>query len=885
MKPIHILRSRTADAIPPTLSSATGVASSDTTADLSVATNEAGGILYWIVSTSATPPTVAQIKGGDDSTGSAAAGGGGQAVSATGTQTAAATGLTGGTTYYAYFLQTDTALNNSSVASAASFATAISSATFTTDFSGTSGTKLSTLMDLILGDDCMSLSGAGKLNKATSTASFGIYASVGAGFHHQKVTVTQVAASLQIRIAVLAGDNSGLTGYVVYKNTSTNARLSRFVGGVETSIFSTIALANVGDLELEATVASDGSQVAIVIRENGVQKQTYTDTNAARLTIGRTAIVWTSTAAQSGAYDAITCFCDTPVGGTGVVQAKTIRVGRRTPAQNGSVVAAAPQLDLLVSGTVGYWEFERVSGDSTAWPAYFGGSQTPRVSRDLTDADAGTTAVYDVIIDGVRQASTKRLTVSVQPIAEAVPALSVASQAGIGRLPKASLGGCAVELMEGCGDALTIGSENPVVAQAVLTFSGFNTHTGRFTIQHAPGTSDYLKGGISIIGSANIDLVGLRIHDALDTWDGVSSIHGSSYQLRSLIAIATSSSIYINGGSIGAPASVLADPTRWPTAITYTDGGNPLSQQADMQILGNLAIQYVSNGITGGNLDNFHFNGYTISDFCSNAMFLGGAKLSNGTVEHFVHKQGWVNPANTADHRDILQIGSSTAKASYDTLMFRYGVLDVAGGDNEPQGAFTNDVAYNFSGAGATLTDGEKLTGYTMNNATFQNVVGAIGALNNFVMDLGTNWLIDRCTGYRPPALNDTTEMLFDPQPRADVVTESVGGAQHQSSGTVTRCAFHTLTAVAGTGFTKTSNIEFNTVKGGGFSGASGSLTGGANETARQAYYATFFSDPTSDDPMVHAKPVTAGALKLGDGTYAGALLPDGSWNDGLAHA
>lgn len=113
----------TVDTTAPTLSSASGTATGQTTADLSVSTNEGNGTLYWVVSTSATPPSVAQIQAGNDSTGSAAADSGNQSVSGTGTQNANATGLAAGTTYYAYFQHTDAASNDSTVASSASFAT------------------------------------------------------------------------------------------------------------------------------------------------------------------------------------------------------------------------------------------------------------------------------------------------------------------------------------------------------------------------------------------------------------------------------------------------------------------------------------------------------------------------------------------------------------------------------------------------------------------------------------------------------------------------------------------------------------------------------------------------------------------------------------------
>lgn len=113
-----------ADSTAPTLTSPTGTQTGQTTADLSVSTDEGNGTLYWVVSDSATPPSVAQIQAGNDSTGSAAAASGNQAVSGTGTQSASATGLTAATTYYAYFQHQDAASNDSTVSASSSFTTA-----------------------------------------------------------------------------------------------------------------------------------------------------------------------------------------------------------------------------------------------------------------------------------------------------------------------------------------------------------------------------------------------------------------------------------------------------------------------------------------------------------------------------------------------------------------------------------------------------------------------------------------------------------------------------------------------------------------------------------------------------------------------------------------
>jgi hypothetical protein len=123
----------------PTLSGASGTPTGQTTANLNVTTNQGNGTLYWIVSTSATPPSAAQITAGQDSTGATAVAHGSQAVTASGVQSASASGLTASTAYYAYYMQTNASSLNSSIVSA-SFTTNSSALQWSTTDKSTSVT-------------------------------------------------------------------------------------------------------------------------------------------------------------------------------------------------------------------------------------------------------------------------------------------------------------------------------------------------------------------------------------------------------------------------------------------------------------------------------------------------------------------------------------------------------------------------------------------------------------------------------------------------------------------------------------------------------------------------------------------------------------------------
>lgn len=104
------------------LSSAVATEIGATTAVIGVTTDKAGGLVYWVVSTSATTPSVAQIKAGLMHSGAAAADSG-TIAAVIGALADGVAGLTPSTGYYAHFVQEDADDLDSNVASSALFTT------------------------------------------------------------------------------------------------------------------------------------------------------------------------------------------------------------------------------------------------------------------------------------------------------------------------------------------------------------------------------------------------------------------------------------------------------------------------------------------------------------------------------------------------------------------------------------------------------------------------------------------------------------------------------------------------------------------------------------------------------------------------------------------
>lgn len=111
------------DVTAPLLSAASATSTGTTTGSGAVTTDEGNGTLYWVLTSSATPPSAAQVEAGQDHTGAAAAKSGSQTVYDPGAHSLSFTGLSNATTYYAYYMHKDQSGNSSAVAAPGSFTT------------------------------------------------------------------------------------------------------------------------------------------------------------------------------------------------------------------------------------------------------------------------------------------------------------------------------------------------------------------------------------------------------------------------------------------------------------------------------------------------------------------------------------------------------------------------------------------------------------------------------------------------------------------------------------------------------------------------------------------------------------------------------------------
>ena len=167
------------DSTDPELSDGASTATGSRSAIFGVTTNEGNGTLYLVVTTSATPPTAAQVRAGQNHAGTAAVFAASQVASTAGAKSAQAIGLTAATTYYGYWTQRDGSGNDSAVEATPSVAT----------------------------NAAPSLTSPSATQTGTSTATLGVTTNNGTGSLYAVVTTSATPPSVQQVISGL--DHTG----------------------------------------------------------------------------------------------------------------------------------------------------------------------------------------------------------------------------------------------------------------------------------------------------------------------------------------------------------------------------------------------------------------------------------------------------------------------------------------------------------------------------------------------------------------------------------------------------------------------------------------------------------------------------------------------------
>jgi hypothetical protein len=215
------------DVTAPVLTLPTDTSTGTTTASGTVTTDEANGTLFFIASTNATE-TVAIIKAGSS-----------QSVSTSGIQNVTFTGLTETTTYFAHFVHTDAAGNNSNVSNATGFVT------------DSTPDTTAPILTLPTSDRTGQESGAGSIttDEAGGTLYFVVTGNTGETAVTIKAGSQQAVATSGIQNVAASGLTPGATYYIHFVQVDAS--------GNESTVVSSTAFTTDSSVGLVITAASE----------------------------------------------------------------------------------------------------------------------------------------------------------------------------------------------------------------------------------------------------------------------------------------------------------------------------------------------------------------------------------------------------------------------------------------------------------------------------------------------------------------------------------------------------------------------------------------------------------------------------------------------------
>jgi hypothetical protein len=330
--------------------------------------------------------------------------------------------------------------------------------------------------------------------------------------------------------------------------------------------------------------------------------------------------------------------------------------------------------------------------------------------------------------------------------------------------------------------------------------------------------------------------------------------------------------LYMDQGTGGVDNSNLTidDMSISETGATVTDNGNAMPRiSGDNVIFNDLVIDTVYGGLSFANepATNFTFNRMTVRHWANNAVIIGGTAVNaqSVTFNDCIFIAPTRKPGD-AIHIDGIQIGDTSENT---TITINRLTIIQAEGDAVTQGVFGG-------GAATSLKCNVQINGLLV--ATRANTAVALSEGNNVTWTHISAWKMDGPNVAAPVTGVDDTYGEVGP---------AVNGAGTAWTGTNTISQSLVFGQISAANMTVASTA---TAFGGTRSSppSSSGYFATAPHTVLNAYTDAQWRamTPAQAKAAVIAAmtPTLNGSAKNVDGTYRGALKPDGSWNDGAVY-
>ena len=653
-----------------------------TTATIASTSDEAG-TMYYVVTTSATPPSAAQVMAGQSNTGAVATKSGSDAVAAATSKSFNLTGLTAATQYHAYFVTVDAAGNPSSVATA-SFTTAAPNVapTLTTVGTVTGGNEDSeqtiTFANLVAAGNEADSDGTVEafVVRAVSTGTLRIGTSAGTATAWAAGSNDTIDGSRQAYWVPASNANGNLNAFTVVAKDNAGAESS---AAVQVAVAVTAVNDAPTDIALSATAInqSAATPAATIATVSGADPEndalTFTLVSGANATdnskfvIDGTTLKVGADALAAGSYSIRLRATDSGTGNLVYEEVFTITVADNvspslassTPADNASGIAPSANISVtfnetVVAGTgsitlynvttgatVETFNIATGVGSAGGTASIAGSTLTLNPSANLVEATqyairVDGTAIKDVANNafaGIADNTTLNFTTGVSD--SAAPLIqSIQRQTPAGEASNAASLVYTVRFNE----AVTAADSNDfqltstgTASGTISGVSGSGTDTLTITVSSVSGTGTL---GISLKNTQNItDIAGNALATAEPADDELYAVDRNAPTLLSINRVGGESS---QGGSVqflvvfSEPVS-NADVADFALQLGGTASGTISSISGSGTPVLTVTVSNVAgNGVLGLGLA----NGYSMSDAVGNA--LASSTPGTGVAESFV---------------------------------------------------------------------------------------------------------------------------------------------------------------------------------------------------------------------------------------------------------
>lgn len=572
-----------------------------------------------------------------------------------------------------------------------------------------------------------------------------------------------------------------------------------------------------------------------------------------------------------------------------VLQAHTARRGALTRVGAGKVPVGqfmAPGVD-----TTGWtWAWTLTSGTAGHWTTTTDGMCPSPLAAGVTAGLNGGPYVWSVTATNASAETSAPAdwthTIAANTYTVASPA-DVDTGANSLRVVKGLLGGKTIEIARGSFAAFDgSGGDTYPVSDKTLIVKSFGTHLAgtRITWTSEDLSNRSKIGRIDVQGGSRMDFLGFDVeaYVAARTAEGALPQDVVMFTIRHTPSQGMPDDITVSDMTIGAPEGT--DSTQWLKSM-LVNGQNlaPNAQVTNIRVF-DVDLIRANDGLTSNHAASCTYSDIRL-DSCGGDGFFRLGTHTNCIWEDLVTVRPVNNPTRrkdptpsnpdaepTEDHQDTFQAGHSESVADNNGNIVRRCVFAVADGDSMPQGPWYRN--FNFA----------------QNNETIENVLSDPATYNNIRPDRGTGWNIVRNTAIQGQSIGIPADDKGRGAQRfsinrtglaVGICRDNIFNHYDTTPSNGALVSFPDLL---------TDNLILSVAQ------TSPPMPTGINwaEADRIAYSAPTFDDPgmvidyanltaaqIRDQMKLAYAAKLDGLAKKPDGTYHGALFPDGTWNDG----